>query len=130
YRLVRGRVGMGFGDAKLIALAGAWFGAIPALLVLFAGSIQGAIWAAVVYLVRGRFEQPNAVKEELEELRRAAQDGDEEAIELLKKDPLAADSDGTAPSAMAFGPFLILAILEYLFFGDLVRQWLLPSDFF
>lgn len=42
YKAIRGRTGMGLGDAKLVALAGAWFGWPGALFVLFAGAIQGS----------------------------------------------------------------------------------------
>lgn len=124
YKLVRGRAGMGLGDAKLLALTGAWFGWQPAVFVLFAGSIQGAIWAAVMYLVRGKIEEPEAVKEDREELQRAAKEGDEEAKELLRDDPLGQAPEGVGQSAIAFGPFLILAVFEYLFFGDLLLSWI------
>jgi len=127
YKLVRGRAGMGLGDAKLLALAGAWFGPPAALFVLFAGSIQGSIWAGIVYLVRGRIDEPEAVKEDREELQRAAQDGDEEARELLEKDPLGTAPEGLGQSPIAFGPFLILGILEYLFVGDILLEWIRPG---
>ncbi|GAC1357181.1 MAG: A24 family peptidase [Polyangiales bacterium] len=45
YRVLRGKQGMGLGDAKLLALIGAWFGWPGALFALFAGSIQGTLAA-------------------------------------------------------------------------------------
>ncbi len=44
YKLVRKREGMGLGDAKLLALLGSYFAAIPALLVIIvAASVLGSI---------------------------------------------------------------------------------------
>ena len=51
-----------------------------------------------------------------------AAEGDEKAeLEAeLAKDPLAADvGDGFGAGRLAFGPFLVLGILEYMLFG----QW-------
>jgi leader peptidase (prepilin peptidase)/N-methyltransferase len=127
YRAVRGRPGMGLGDAKLLALAGAWFGWVGAAFVLFAGAFQATIAVIVVYLVRGKIEEPAAVKEEREELARAAAEGDEEAKELLAEDPLGeAPPEGLAQMPIPFGPFLILALFEWLFAGDVILGWVLP----
>lgn len=50
YRALRGREGLGAGDAKLLAAAGAWLGigALPSL-VLFA-AIAGLVWAGLAVL--------------------------------------------------------------------------------
>jgi leader peptidase (prepilin peptidase)/N-methyltransferase len=125
YRAVRGRAGMGLGDAKLLALAGAWFGWLGATFVLFAGAIQGTVAALIMLLVRGRIDEPEAVTKEREELARAAAEGDEEAQALLAEDPLGApQADGLGRAHIPFGPFLILAILEWLFAGDVIQAWL------
>src|SRR5437764_570098 len=76
YRLVRGRAGRGLGDAKLLALAGAWFGWPGAAFVLFAGSVQGALVSFAIYFAHGKIEEPEAVKEDRAELRAAADAGD------------------------------------------------------
>jgi leader peptidase (prepilin peptidase)/N-methyltransferase len=117
YRLLRGRTGMGMGDAKLLALAGAWFGWKGAAFVLFAGAIQGTIGTIILRLVMGKVELPQAVKDDLAELRRLAAEGDQEAIAELEDDPAAEAGDGFMEAAIPFGPFLILALYEYLFFG-------------
>ena len=128
YRLVRGRQGMGLGDAKLLALAGAWFGWLGVAFVLFGGAIQGSLAALVLYLVRGKIDEPEAVKEEREELEKAAAEGDEEAKALLEEDPIGdAPAPGLGQARIPFGPFLILAILEWLFAGDVILGWVLPS---
>jgi leader peptidase (prepilin peptidase)/N-methyltransferase len=54
YARVRGREGLGLGDAKLLAVAGAWLGwaVLPAVVVLACAG--GLAWAAVRLLSRGR----------------------------------------------------------------------------
>ena len=45
YRRLRGREGLGQGDAKLLAAAGAWVGVAALPLVLLAASLAGLAWA-------------------------------------------------------------------------------------
>ncbi|MSP54739.1 MAG: prepilin peptidase [Myxococcales bacterium] len=53
YRLVRKREGMGLGDAKLLALLGSYFAAIPALLfIVIAASVLGSIVGVATLLWR------------------------------------------------------------------------------
>jgi leader peptidase (prepilin peptidase)/N-methyltransferase len=122
YQKVRGRQGMGLGDAKLMALAGAWFGHRGLFFTLFVGALQGSIVALAVFLVRGRIDEPAAVQRERRELQEAANAGDAEAKSVLDEDSLLANepSAGLLGAAIPFGPFLILAIFEYLF----LRPWL------
>jgi leader peptidase (prepilin peptidase)/N-methyltransferase len=55
YWLVRREEGMGFGDAKLLAAYGAWFGAFPGVAaILMIGSILGSIVGVGAMLVTGR----------------------------------------------------------------------------
>jgi leader peptidase (prepilin peptidase) / N-methyltransferase len=123
YPLIRGRAGMGLGDAKLTMLAGAWFGWPGALFALLAGAVQGSLVAFVVYVVAGKIEEPEAVRREREEMLAeiAAAEGDEQRqLEAeLAKDPIGTEPEpGLALARLAFGPFLVLATLEYLLFGD------------
>jgi leader peptidase (prepilin peptidase)/N-methyltransferase len=127
YRAVRGQAGMGFGDAKLVMLAGAWFGWPGAVFVLLAGAVQGTLVTIVVFAVRGRIEEPEAVQQERAELQREieAAEGDErEALEReLARDPLGREPEpGLAKARLPFGPFLVLATLEYLLLGDLIVE--------
>jgi leader peptidase (prepilin peptidase)/N-methyltransferase len=50
YRAVRGREGLGLGDVKLMAAAGAWVGIALLPIVLFAGAVLGLAYAAVLWL--------------------------------------------------------------------------------
>jgi leader peptidase (prepilin peptidase)/N-methyltransferase len=105
-------------------LAGAWFGLRGVLFAAFAGAVQGTLFAVLLWLMKGRIDEPDAVKADRDELERAAAEGDEEAKLTLADDPL-----GKPPRSpfwlapIPFGPFLILAILEYLFAGDFVMSW-------
>jgi leader peptidase (prepilin peptidase)/N-methyltransferase len=128
YRRIRGQAGMGLGDAKLTMLAGAWFGWWGALFVLLAGAVQGTIGALVIYLVKGKIEEPEAVREEREELQRLAAEGDEEAAQILAEDPLGtAPEEGLGRARLPFGPFLIVACIEYLLVGErlvaMYKEW-------
>ena len=134
HRLLRGKTGMGLGDAKLVMLAGAWFGWPGALFTLLFGAVQATAIILAVYLVRGRIDEPEAVKEERAEIERAlAEATPEERAELereLEGDPLAdAPEQGFGKARIAFGPFLILTALELLMFGGFIREelfgWLL-----
>lgn len=126
---LRGFPGMGLGDAKLAALAGTWFGPLGVLLTLFMGAIQGTVFALTSLLVRGKIEEPEAVKQQREDLLRAIEQATgAEKEELLKEydaDPLAKPPDGSVSGArVAFGPFLALALLEQLLFFDVIKVWL------
>ncbi|WP_437724146.1 prepilin peptidase [Sorangium sp. So ce861] len=121
-RIRGGRVGMGLGDAKLLMLAGAWFGWGGALFVLGAGAVQGSIVAIALLLLRGSIEEPEAVRLEREQIRAelAAMSPEERAAaeEELAQDPLAEEpGEGFGQARIAFGPFLALATLECLLVG-------------
>ncbi|XXT25623.1 prepilin peptidase [Sorangium sp. So ce429] len=121
-RIRGGRVGMGLGDAKLLMLAGAWFGWGGALFVLGAGAVQGSLVAIALLLLRGSIEEPEAVRIEREQIRaELAEMSPEEraaAEEELAQDPLAEEpGEGFGQARIAFGPFLALATLEYLLVG-------------
>ncbi|WP_235880348.1 prepilin peptidase [Polyangium aurulentum] len=122
YPRIRGRAGMGLGDAKLLMLAGAWFGWRGAIIVLCAGALQGTLGAIVTLLVRGKIEDPEAVQREREEIRAELEKmSPEERAEVekeLAEDPLAQEAgEGFGQARIAFGPFLVLATLEFLLFG-------------
>ena len=127
YKAVRGRVGMGLGDAKLVMLAGAWFGWPGALFAFFAGAIQASLAALVLLLARGKIEEPESVRKDREELQRAAAAGDEEAVRALEEDPLAtAPAEGLMAARLPFGPFLCVAIVEWMLAGGWIRErWFL-----
>lgn len=129
-RIRKGRVGMGLGDAKLLMAAGAWFGWSGALVVLGAGAVQGTIAAIVQIVAHGKIEEPEEVTKEREAIRaELASMSPEERAEVekeLAEDPMMEEAEEGLPNArMAFGPFLALATIEYLFFGKRVVDWFL-----
>jgi leader peptidase (prepilin peptidase) / N-methyltransferase len=125
YRKVRGRTGMALGDAKLLMLAGAWFGWIGAAFALLAGAVQGTIAALVVLLVKGKIEEPPSVRAEQQSAREKLQALPEaeraKAEAELLRDPIhetSAEPGSIGQARIAFGPFLALAMLEYLLLGS------------
>jgi leader peptidase (prepilin peptidase)/N-methyltransferase len=124
YKALRGRAGMGLGDAKLVMLAGAWFGWRGAVFALFAGALQATLAAGVMLLVHGKVEEPEAVCKDREELQAAAAAGDEEARKAIEEDPLAtAPGTGILAARMPFGPFLCLAIVEWMLAREYLMAW-------
>jgi leader peptidase (prepilin peptidase) / N-methyltransferase len=57
YWLARRRMGMGFGDVKLLAMLGSWLGASQTALVLFLGVIVGAVYGIGLVLLRRHVEE-------------------------------------------------------------------------
>lgn len=130
YEKLRGTAGMGLGDAKLILLAGAWFGWFGVLFTLFAGALQGTVAALLQILLRGKIEEPAAVTAEREELRQAIEQAEgaerEELEQILREDPLGEEAGtGLLRARLAFGPFLSLALIELLLFEEILRSWFL-----
>ncbi|AKU96421.1 Leader peptidase (Prepilin peptidase) [Labilithrix luteola] len=95
FKGLTGRNGMGLGDAKLVALAGAWFGWPGAVFTLFAGAFQGALYAMVMKVLGIELKLPKAVQDDIDRLKKAAAEGDPEAIAELEEDPLT-ESEGDA----------------------------------
>jgi leader peptidase (prepilin peptidase)/N-methyltransferase len=139
YRRVRGRVGMGLGDAKLVMLAGAWFGWQGAAFALLAGAVQGTMAMVAVVIAQGRLDEPEAVTEERRQ--RLAQiestQSPEERERLLRElaaDPVLAQPQPTrlATARFAFGPFLALGTIEFQllsgtgWYRDWINSLILP----
>ncbi len=96
--------GMGFGDVKLMAMFGAFFGPLGVLVIIVIASFFGsAIGLAMIALTRGKpTEAPKPA------------DGEE-------------DDDAMTPGGhyLPFGPYLVLGALAYLFYGpEIVRTYL------
>jgi leader peptidase (prepilin peptidase)/N-methyltransferase len=101
YQLVTGRMGMGYGDAKLLAMIGGllgWQVILPALVLSsFQGSLIGITALVILRKRQGRAGQQHVIQEESNE-------GDQ---------PL-------RHARIPFGPFLSLAAIELM----LIKDWL------
>lgn len=137
YRLIRGRVGMGLGDAKLVMLAGAWFGWHGCVFALLAGSVQGTVAMIAVLAAQGRIDEPEAVKREREaRLAEIAATEEPAARSELEKefaaDPVLSNPGSGHPALakFAFGPFLALSIIEYQLISsaEFYQNWLRLFD--
>jgi leader peptidase (prepilin peptidase)/N-methyltransferase len=127
HRALRGKPGMGLGDAKLVMLAGAWFGWTGAVFTLMAGAVQATLTVLGIYAARGRIDEPEAVQRERAELAQELEQLSPEeraAVEAeLQGDPLASEPEkGFGKARIAFGPFLVLAALELLVFGEWIHE--------
>lgn len=127
HRLVRGKPGMGLGDAKLVMLAGAWFGWQGAVFTLLAGAVQATLVVLAVYLTHGQLDEPEAVRRERAELEHELSqlppDERAQVEQELADDPLAGEPEpGFGKARVAFGPFLVLSALELLLFGTFIRE--------
>ena len=58
YKRLRGRDGLGRGDAKLLAAGGAWCGAWLLPMILLAGSLGALVYVGLLALVRRRAPDP------------------------------------------------------------------------
>jgi leader peptidase (prepilin peptidase)/N-methyltransferase len=96
--------GMGFGDVKLMAMFGAFFGPLGVLVIIIIASFFGsAIGVTMILINRGK---PAAPPE-------SAQADD--------------DDDAMTPGGhyLPFGPYLVLGALTYLFYGpEIVQRYL------
>lgn len=121
YQLWRGYPGMGFGDAMLLLVAGAWFGWEGVVFALVAGCVQATVVTLAAYFSGGHIELPDAVIEERKKLEEAIEAASgEERAELERErdqDTVLVELPRTfGKMRIPLGPFLALGILEYALF--------------
>jgi leader peptidase (prepilin peptidase)/N-methyltransferase len=142
YQLLTGRMGMGYGDAKLLAMVGALLGWQALLPTLFLASFQGSIIGiTVLFIAKKRRETQDGEpgSEESGEDREpepdpeprptpdGAEDDENPADPADPEDDEADEDDEDLPDSIRytripFGPFLSLAALEVLIFKDLFMR--------
>ena len=118
YELITGRLGMGYGDAKLLALIGGLLGWQSLLPTMFLASMQGSI-IGITALVIARRRAPAGGGEEPPPEEPAAEgdddeDDDDEPYELARE----AQRASLRHARLPFGPFIALGALEVLIFQD------------
>lgn len=127
YRMLRGRSGFASGDTILLAVLGAWFGWRGVAFGLVAGAVQGSAIILMVRLLGGGLEEPEVVRKEREEMRaeidKLPQEEREKALAEWREDDELADEPGDGLQApIPFGPFIAIAGLELLLFGDSLKE--------
>lgn len=120
---LRGVEGLGAGDWKLLGGLGAFLGWRLLPLLLFLAALQGVLVALVVYLARrGKPLEPAPLPEPPAEPAADDETRPEPAIETDSAQNTSDDGPPPGRLALPFGPFLAVAALELIFFGDaLVR---------
>lgn len=143
YFAVRGTEGIGGGDVTLMAVMGAWLGWPALIFIFFAASVQGLIAAGIGALVGADFLKHSSEilgdgEDTLTDAAIAEKKMAEEemARQALERRELTEQAEGDSPEqtpreealpeeedlpgglAVPFGPFICLAGLEFLFFGD------------
>jgi leader peptidase (prepilin peptidase)/N-methyltransferase len=135
YKLLRGRPGFASGDSVLLGVVGAWFGWPGALFALLGGAVQGTVLLILFWALGGKVKEPASVAEEraaiLKEIEELPEDEREEAMQQWKDEDEAAEAPGEGMlAALPFGPFIGLAGLELLLFGNTLRDafflWVQP----
>ncbi|MGB0678924.1 MAG: prepilin peptidase [Polyangiales bacterium] len=124
YERLTGRRGMGEGDAKLLMCIGAFLGWQGVVFALAAGSIQG-ILAVILAAFSGR---PLHSTTQAQPTSSATANNTSPSDDAPAEAPDAASEQATqdmGPGGLKipFGPFLALAALEFLFFGEPILTW-------
>ncbi len=123
YKMLTGRDGMGWGDAKLLAAAGAFLGWQALPLIVFLAAIQGILVAMLLALTQTSLEPvepyvPLEGSPEEENSENAEENRNSKDEDLTNEEPEEAEPPKTwRHAAMPFGPFLALASIETLFLG-------------
>jgi leader peptidase (prepilin peptidase) / N-methyltransferase len=101
YLRTRGIEALGLGDAKLLAMVGAWMGPVGLAWCIGAGAVQGLLVAVPMTLMGRKL-------------------ANSELREVHGEDPELGDEDDASLMAkhVPFGPFLALAALEYVLLGN------------
>ncbi|GAB4542618.1 MAG: A24 family peptidase [Haliangiales bacterium] len=108
YRLLTGRDGMGYGDAKLLALIGAFLGWQAVIAALFLGSIVGSvIGVAMLAVARGQ-RSPKGPDD--------GSDGPAAGSSAEPEDEV----ESWRHVALPFGPFLVAGAIVFLY----AQSWL------
>ncbi len=124
YELAFGKRGMGEGDAKLLLMIGAFIGYQGVLFTVLAASIQGVI-AYVIARMAGV-----TIGSRIDHEDESDPTTSEATGEVSKGDAGAAtDDEDDLPRGphVPYGPFLALAALQFLFFGEPLLAWYFAS---
>jgi leader peptidase (prepilin peptidase)/N-methyltransferase len=119
YRLVTGRTGMGYGDAKLLAMIGGLMGWQVLLPVLFLSALQGTVIGVSLLVIVRAIRKPTDEADQHES--RAENDANEDETDDEDADEEVVSPGSLRYAKLPFGPFISLAAVEVLLLGDLLR---------
>ncbi len=136
YRLT-GKEGIGEGDFFFLAMIGAFLGLRGVAAVVFLASLQGAVIGVALLAIRKARGDGEGAGAKVEEAGAEGPKAEGEGAEGAKGDGAGAEGDGAEgdgaeaegdawqPTAhhVPFGPFLALAAIEWLFFGQTIFDW-------
>ncbi|RAL24931.1 hypothetical protein DL240_01605 [Lujinxingia litoralis] len=143
YFAARGVEGIGGGDVTLMALMGAWLGWPALIFIFFAASVQGLIAAGLGTLFGAGFVRDSRdilAEEDPRELARREREAASPSADTHQTNETSADAADRATRndevgqgeqdedeggglAVPFGPFIVLAGLEYFFFGEFLPTY-------
>lgn len=134
FERIAGKEGLGLGDIKLLAAMGLMLGLSSTLTLLFLASLQGAVLGSIILAAGGHRQAavPEGPEGEGPAVASHGLDPSEHGTGLEQPDfqtraaDVEADTDADAwqpdPKAVPFGPFLVLAAFEVLFFPNLFSR--------
>lgn len=113
------REGMGLGDAKLLAMIGAFQGPAGVVFALVAGSVQGLVATTLSRVTGWKLgPDPSLLEDDDDETPDAASGPEAEEPDAAKAEGVGEATEAADPGFMRtvipFGPFLALGALEYL----------------
>ena len=122
YQLLTGRMGMGYGDAKLLAMVGGLLGWQALLPTLFLASFQGSVIGITVLIIARRRGAASASEPESASEPASDPAAEPYAEEDDEEDEEEDHGDSIRYTRIPFGPFLSLAAIEVLVFRDLLER--------
>ena len=123
YKALRGRPAWAWATRSSTMLAGAWFGWPGVVFAIFAGALQATLAALVVLLVKGKIEEPESVRARPRGAAEGGRRGRRGGAAAARGRPArhGARTTGIMAARLPFGPFLCLAILEWMLAGAVDR---------
>jgi leader peptidase (prepilin peptidase) / N-methyltransferase len=106
YKIIKGKEGLGMGDAKLLGLLGLYVGPLGITPIILFASFQGILFAGIASIFKIRWSEPKVYK--------GITDDDEEFEQFINE----SKDNKWSMKPIPFGPFLSLGGIQVFFWGD------------